>query len=191
MEEIEVVFTDINIEEIEDKLRKIGAEKVLDIFYKSMIFDYPDLRLDKEGAWIRLRDNGQKVKLAFKQRLGMNEGKGDGEDKGMKEIEFEVPNFKDVSNFMLSIGLAEKFYQEKKRIRWKKGDVIFDIDTWPKLNPYLEIESDSMEKIDNAIEELGLNKEDKKIINNFELYMKKGIDIRNYKKMSFDEWEKK
>ena len=44
-----------------------------------------------------------------------------------------------------------------------KGDIEFDIDTWPQLNPYLEIEAPSWGKIDEAIKMLGLNIKDKKI----------------------------
>ena len=190
-EEIEVVYTNIDIKEIEELLKKIKAEKIKDIFYKSVIFDYPDLRLNKKGAWIRLRDNGEKVKLAFKQRIGMGDGKSNSEDIGMKEVEFEVSNFEAVIDFMLNIGFIIKFQQEKKRIRWQKNDVFFDIDTWPKLNPYLEIESDNMEKIDKVISELGLDIEKKRIINNFEIYKENGIDILEYKKMTFDEFIKK
>lgn len=188
MEEIEVVYTDINIAEIEKKLAKIGAKKISDIFYKITVFDYPDLRLNSKGAWLRLRDDGKKVELTYKERQGMNKGKSHGEDKGMKEIEIEVSDFKKTIQLLLSLGVIEKFYQEKKRIRWQKGDVTFDIDIWPKLNPYLEIESDSMDKIDESIKELGLDISKKRIINNFMIYKENGIDILKYQRMGFDDW---
>lgn len=190
-EEIEVVYTDIDVGGLELKLKEIGAEKIKEIFYKSVVFDYPDLRLNEKGAWIRLRDNGEKIKLAYKERLGMNEGVGDGEDLGMKEVEFQVSDFQSAIDFMLSIGLSIKFQQEKKRIRWKKDGVVFDIDTWPRLNPCLEIEANNMQKIDGAILELGFDPEKKRIINNFEIYKEAGIDILKYKKITFDEFEEK
>ena len=187
MEEFEVVYTDINIEDFEKKLENIGAQKVDDIFYKIDVFDYPDYSLNSKGAWIRLRDDGKKVKLAYKERLGRGEGKNSNEDLGMKEVEFAVNDFEKAKEFMLSIGFIEKHYQEKKRIRWKKGDVTFDIDIYPKLNPYVEIESDSFEKVDEAILELGLDINKKRIINNWEIYKENGIDILKYKKVAFDE----
>lgn len=191
MEEKEVVFTDVNIQDIEYRLEKINAKKIKEIFYKIDVFDYPDYSLDKKGAWIRLRDDGDKIKLAYKQRLGINKGDSNGEDKGMKEIEFEVEDFQKTKDFLLTTGFIEKFYQEKKRIRWEKGDVTFDIDIWPMLNPYLEIESNNFEKIDAAIKELGLDINKKRIINNFEIYKENGINLLEYKKIGFEESIKK
>ena len=68
MEEIEVKFLDINPAAIQERLKNIGANKVGQYFYRRRVFDYPDLRLDKQGAWIRLRDEGDKITLTFKQR---------------------------------------------------------------------------------------------------------------------------
>jgi len=70
MEEIEVKFLNIDPDLIENRLKEVGAKKVFERFYKRKAFDYPDLRLDKAGAWIRLRDEGDKITLAFKQRIG-------------------------------------------------------------------------------------------------------------------------
>ena len=53
MEEIEVKFLTINQQEIENKLVKIGATKVFDRIFKRKVFDYPDLKLDNIGAYVR------------------------------------------------------------------------------------------------------------------------------------------
>ncbi len=168
-QEIEVCYTDIEVGDIENRLRKIGAEKVENILYKIAIFDYTDLRLEKDYSWVRLRSRGNKTTLTYKKRLGANKGVGKNEDLGMKEVEIVVSNFEQAKFLLLSIGLIVKLEQDKKRIRWQKDDVFFDIDFWPKLNPYLEIESDKMEKIDGAINELGLENSKKRIMNNWEI----------------------
>ncbi len=185
-EEIEVVYTGIDVEDIEQRLKKIGAKKVEDILYQIAIFDYPDLRLEKNYSWVRLRSRGNKTTLTYKQRQGIGKGGADNEDLGMKEVEIKVDDFEQSKQFLLSIGLIIKLEQDKKRIRWQKGDVVFDIDFWPMLDPYLEIESDNMEKIDQAISELELDLNKKRIINNWEIYKEAGINLGDYQVMTFD-----
>ena len=186
MEEIEVKFLDIDPRRMEAKLVRLGAKKVFDRVFKSKVFDYPDLRLNSAAAWIRLRDEGDKIKLAFKQRLGTKGDGGKSNDKGMIEHEVEVSNFETASNIFLAIGLIQKFYEEKRRIRYMLDDIELDIDYVPLLNPYLEIEASSWEKIDMAIKLLGLNTSDKKIFSTFQIYQLKGINMLDYHELTFN-----
>jgi len=185
-EEIEVKFLNIDVAVIEKKLHSLGANKVFEKLYKRKVFDYPDLRLDKTNAWVRLRDEGEKIMLSFKQRLGVSSGDGSSNDGSMKEIEIEVSDFNKMTSFLLEIGLIEKFYMENKRIRYILGDIEFDIDFWPQLEPYLEIEAPTWDKINEAIKILGLNPNDKKIFSTTQVYKLKGIDDKDYKEITFD-----
>ncbi|MBI2054812.1 MAG: CYTH domain-containing protein [Candidatus Sungbacteria bacterium] len=187
MEEIEVKFLNIKKEEIERKLKSIGASKVGDFFYRRQVFDYPDFRLDKEAAWIRLRDEGNRITLGFKQRIGRQEDGLRGDDAGMHEIEFEVSNFDLTAEFLYKLGLVNKFYFENRRVRYMKDGVEFDIDEWPLLEPYLEIEAPSWGKVDEAINWLGLKKEDLKKFSTTQVYALKGINDKDYTKLTFDE----
>ena len=189
MEEIEVKFLNINKEEIEKKLLVLGAVKVGDFFYRRSVFDYADLRLDKEGAWVRLRDEGDKVMLSFKQRLGMQGNSGN--DDGMYESETEVGNFDATADILRKIGLTDKFYFENKRTRYVLDGVEFDIDEWPLLSPYLEIEAKSWNDIDKAVALLGFNKEDAKKFSTTQIYALEGINDKDYQIMTFDKQIKK
>lgn len=91
MEEIEVKYLDINLKEIQNKLIEIGAKKISEFILRQKVYDYPDLRLNKTGAWVRLREEGGKVTLAYKRRLGIKDGIQN--DDGMEEIETEVGSF--------------------------------------------------------------------------------------------------
>ncbi len=184
-EEIEVVFLEIDKDKIEAKLAEIGAKKVGDIFYRHTSFDYPDYRLDKDNSWIRLRDEGDKVILAFKKRLGVTSQDGSTNDEGMEEIEIVVDSYENCSIFLKKIGLIEKHEAEKKRVRWEKGETEFDIDTWPEIPTILEIESDSWENIAKAEEELGLDPKDQKIFSVNQIYRLYGKDVNDYLKISF------
>ncbi len=191
MEEIEIKFLNINPDLLEKKLKEIGAKRVFEKLYKRRVFDYPDLRLHDIGAWVRLRNEGDKIMLAFKQRIGIDGHDGIVNDKSMQEIEIQVSDFGKTAEFLRKIGLEEKFYEENKRIRYILGDIEFDIDFWPRLEPYLEIETSSWEKIDYAIKLLGLNPEEKKIFSTYQIYQLKGIDENDYKEITFDRMIKK
>ena len=191
MEEIEVKFLNINPDLIEKKLREIGAKKIFDKIYRRKVFDYPDLRLNNKGAWVRLRDGKDKITLTFKQRIGIKTHNGTVNDKSMEEIEVEVDDFNKTEEILSSIGLKEKFYEENRRIRYLLDDIEFDIDFWPQLEPYLEIEAVSWKEIDRAIKLLGLKEKDKKIFSTYQVYQLKGIDENNYKEITFEKMIKK
>ncbi|KKU05848.1 MAG: Adenylate cyclase, class 2 (Thermophilic) [Parcubacteria group bacterium GW2011_GWA2_45_30] len=191
MEEIEVKFLNIDPEAIQKKFADIGAKKSGEYFYRRRVFDYPDWRLDKQGAWLRLRDEGDRITLSFKQRLGIKSHDGSESDDGMEEVEIIVDDFDKTALLLVRIGFVEKHYAENKRIRWVKDEVEFDIDTFPELEPYLEIEARSWEKIDEAILWLDLNPADKKIFSANQIYALKGINVADYARITFDGMLKK
>lgn len=191
MEEIEVKFLNINPEIIEKKLVKLGAKKDFDRIFRRRVFDYPDLRLDKMGAWIRLRDEGDKITLTFKQRVGMQGHDGKTNDRTMEEIEVMVNDFEKTAELLTKIGFKEKFYEENRRIKYHFGSVEFAIDFWPALEPYLEIEGSSWEAVDKAIGSLGLDPEQKRIFSTFQIYQLKGINENDYQEITFEKMLKK
>lgn len=186
MEEIEVKFLDIDPGRIQDKLRKIGATKVGEYFYRRRVFDYPDWRLDKAASWLRLRDEGDRITLSFKKRVGADAHDGTTNDTGMEEIEIEVNDFDRTAELILGLGFIEKHYAENKRTRWVKDTVEFDIDTYPELEPYLEIEASTWEQIDRAMKQLGLNAADKRVFSANQVYALKGIEVKEYTRLAFD-----
>ncbi|MCB9809025.1 CYTH domain-containing protein [Candidatus Nomurabacteria bacterium] len=189
-QEIEYTFTNIEPKILEQQLIDLGAEKQFDMVFESVVFDYPDFRLNEKSAWVRLRKEGEKIMLAYKERLGVH-GNENAHHDGTKEIEFGVTDFEAAIEFMKSLGLIIKYHQEKRRIRYTKDGVEFDIDFWPYIDPILEIESDSEEKIDEAAAALGFEPEDKKSVNSFFLYKEAGIDLLEYEKITFSELKKR
>lgn len=189
MEEIEVKFLNIDREKIEKNLVAVGATKIFDRLLKRKVFDYPDLRLDDVGAYIRLRDEEDKITLAYKRRIGMAEDGSN--DEGMEEVEVNVSNFDDTAAILEKIGLTEKLNEEQRRIRYSLGSINFDIDIWPLLIPYLEIEAKSWTQVNSAIKLLGLNPKDGKIFTTMQVYELENIDELGYKKLTFKEQIKK
>ncbi|MDA3839569.1 MAG: CYTH domain-containing protein [Patescibacteria group bacterium] len=176
MKEFETRILNINKEEIINKLKKSGAEEIhSEALQKRYIFDYPSQSLREKNAWVRLREVNNIIELSYKQR-------GDEND---IEHTVLVDNLEETINFLTSIGLVLENYQENKRAKYKYGKTFFDIDTWPKLNPYIEIESDSNENVDKGLALLGYERKDTSDIVGEKLYASIGIDLKKIKELKF------
>jgi len=190
MREIELKFLDVDVAALESSLTDIGAKRTKEFFYQVRIFDFPGLSLAREKhAWVRLRDDGEEATLSYKARIGVKEG-GGLNDEGMEEVEVVVSDFEHATLILKSIGMIQKFHQEKKRTRWVKGDIEYDIDTWPLLPTFLEIEGTSEEAVTVAACELGLDPGDAKICSAGEIYKVYGLDDHDYEVLTFSEQRK-
>ncbi len=106
--EYEAKFIDIDKDEMRKKLREVGAELVRPEFLqKDSIFHLPgDLR--QEGAWLRVRDEGDKITLSLKKAEG-------DEIHHQKELSVVVNDFDTAVKILESIGCDIRMYQETKR----------------------------------------------------------------------------
>ncbi len=151
--EIEAKFINIDKAQIITKLEELDAVKVFDErLLRRCVYNLP---IKKEGAWARVRDEVDKVTMTYKR---VNSQSLD----GVEEVELIVDSFDNAREFLKSIGLIEKAYQETKRLRYlsKSENVEFDIDTWPGLQPWVEIEADSEEKVKKYAAKLGFRWDD-------------------------------
>ncbi len=192
MEECEVKFLNIDPVALEASLLARRATKQFDRVYRRTVYDYPDRRLDRQGAWIRVRDEGYRVTLTYKQRVGMKGGlSGAQNDDSMQEIEVTVNDYGATCEFLETLGLTVKFYQENRRVRFMLDEATCDIDRWPKLSPYLEIEGPSWKSVDAAIATLGLDPSHKKIFSANQIYRLAGIEPNDYLEMTFGRMTKR
>lgn len=191
MEEIEAKFLEVDIESLEKNLFDIGAKRIGDTLSQITCFDYPNYSLKDKNAWIRLRTEFGKTTLAYKERINVSSQDASSPDGGMKEIEIEVSDFEKTKELLFAIGMIEKFSEERKRIRWERGSIEFDIDTWPLTPPYLEIEGTSWEEIQKVSEELGLNYNDHLRCSAHNVFIKYGFDEHDYSIFTFDKQVKK
>jgi adenylate cyclase class 2 len=135
--EYEVKILDVDVEEIKKKLEGIGAEKYLEREMRRYVYDIDPA---DQSRWIRLRDNGEKITLTIKKIENDNID-------GTKEIEVKVDDF-DKTNLLLNeLGFFHKAYQENRRISYRLDGVKIEIDFWPKIPPYVEVEGASEEEI--------------------------------------------
>lgn len=147
MVEYEARVLEINQEKLEEKLKALGAEKVADFEYKRRVYDFNPR---SDGKWIRLRTDGRKTTLTIK------EIKSTAID-GTIENEIEVSDFDGTDEILNKLGYNAHTYQENRRTRWKLDGVEIDIDTWPYIPTYVEIEGHSTVEVEDMIKKLELD----------------------------------
>lgn len=148
--EIEAKWLNINPDEMRAKLKNIGAVLVEpERLMTRRNFDFPDGRLAKIRGWVRLRDENDKITLSYKQM-------DDRTVHGTKEVNLIVNDIDSTCNFLEALGLQQKSYQETKRESWKLDGAEVEIDTWPWIPSFVEIETDSEEKLFDIADRLDL-----------------------------------
>lgn len=189
MEEFEIKFLEVDVPELEKKLVKIGAKKVDEYDYTRVLMDYPDGRMKGVHSWIRLRTDGKETTLTYKQRLGVKSN--DSSDDGMKEIEIVVESYDNTLELLKAIGLVIIREEKNKRLRYEREDVVFDIDSWPFIPTYIEIESTTLTKAKEAARELDFNPEAGIVGTAGMVYKKYGFDKDEYSHITFEGMIKK
>ena len=166
--EYEIRVLEVDIEEIVTKLETLGATKVGDWEQKRYVYDFIPKR---ENQWIRLRTNGKKTTLTYKNV------EKDSVD-GTKELEIEVDDFEKTNEMLEVLGYKSKGYQENKRIRYMLNDVEIDIDSWPKIPTYMEIEGKDEKEVNETLKLLNVPEEKVTALNCEDIYKKVyNIDI--------------
>lgn len=149
--EVEAKFLDIKPEQLREKLKSNGGTLVQpEVLMRRKIFDYADMRLEKIGAWIRIRDEGNKITMSYKRLV-------DRSFQGTKEIVFNVDNFEAATDFLLATGLDCRSYQETKRETWQLDGCEVTLDTWPWIPTFAELEAETEAEVEAAAAKLGFD----------------------------------
>ena len=104
----------------------------------------------------------------------------------MQETQIEVSSFEETNELLEKLGFSYRSYQEKKREKYIIKEHEIDIDTWPGLSPFMEIEGKNREDIENILNMLGYSFKDTISCTVDEIYQKIGIDINNMKELKFE-----
>jgi len=149
--EYEATYTNIDKDEVRGRLKKAGAELAKpEVLQKRVVFHFPEGHA-RQGAWARVRDEGDKITMSIKQTV---EG---GKIDEQFETCFNVSDFNEAVKFLEFLGCRQKAYQETKRELWMLDDVEVTIDEWPFLEPFVEIEGPSEESVKKASDKLSFD----------------------------------
>ncbi|GLL07242.1 class IV adenylate cyclase [Dactylosporangium matsuzakiense] len=174
--EFEAKVLDINPAKMAELIRSKGGEATGGpTLQRRYVYDIDP---NDQSKWIRLRDNGTTTTLAVKQIAH------DGID-GTYEVEVTV-NDLDATNEVLGfLGFHPKSYQENRRTSFVLEGAQLEIDEWPMIPPYLEIEASSPEEVRRIAAVLGYDEQDLTSENTTKVYKRYGIELSEHKIVSF------
>ena len=133
--------------------------------------------------WIRLRQDGEIVEITIKY---IYSNKANYNIDEVKEIEIKTDNFEMANKLIEEMGYYRKKLAEKKRDSYSYQGMDIEIDEWPLLEPYIEIEGSNIDKIYELANLLGYSKEQTRVMNTEDVYLEKGIDLSKYEEMTFN-----
>jgi len=181
--EIECRFLEIDKEALIAKLRALGATDEGETMLSETIIYDPELKWRDGQRFIRLRTSGGTTKLTYKEHRAHTAD-------GTYELEVDVSDHAKAELIFEKIGLVPFRHQEKKRHVFHLGDATFDIDTWPRIPPYVEIEAPSEAALKKAAQAVGFDWKDADVHNaRWVIENKYGIPVGKLRWFTFDRYE--
>ncbi|OGW26265.1 MAG: hypothetical protein A2X59_06925 [Nitrospirae bacterium GWC2_42_7] len=158
MREIEVKILEINRDDIEKKLVSFGAKKIFEGEMHALYYDSGDGSIRKNKDTLRIRKEGSRAVLAFKNHV---ENK---EVKIREENEVEISDFNTMQKILGFMGFSVWLEMKKRRITYEYDGLHFEIDKYhgeyEYIPEFMEIEGMDIEKVYKYAEILGFIKED-------------------------------
>jgi adenylate cyclase class 2 len=178
--EYEAKFLDIDKDEVRTRLKVAGAILERAEFpQRRWVFDLPEYN---KHNFARVRDEGGIFTMTVKRFTGA-------EVDHPEETEVVVDSFDNAVDILTVIGCIPRSYQENRRELWVLGDAKITIDSWPFLQPFVEIEGPSEEIVRDASIKTGFDWSKALFCGVSKLYkMKYGgeVNIREMPKLTFD-----
>lgn len=159
MNEIEVKILGIDPDAVARTLIGLGAIQLFDGIVKCHHFDHGDGEIRTKGSLFRLRrwepaegtDFEGKLEICYKGPKTVVDG-----CKVREEIETTVGDADRFELMVARLGYCVTMNNEKRRRSFEWNGVHVDIDEYPQVPAYMEIEGPHRVAIDGALERLGL-----------------------------------
>ncbi|MFF0345883.1 class IV adenylate cyclase [Kribbella sp. NPDC004875] len=165
--EFEAKVLGIDLNTVAGKILGLGGRQVADGVSRRYVYD---IATGDGSRWIRLRDTGGEVTLTVKEIAH------DGID-GTTETEVVVSDFAITNELLAKLGYTPKAYQENRRTSFLFHDARLELDRWPRIPPYLEIEGRSRDHVVEVAALLGFGEHELTGENTTKVYARYGIDL--------------
>ena len=174
--EFEIRILEVDVDKVMHTLESMGATKVGEYFQRRYVYD---LVPDSSDKFVRIRDNGEKVTITYKDKTIRTIS-------GTKELELEISDFDKANELLNLIGFNNGHYVENKRITYELEDAEFDIDTYPDIPTYMEIEGKNIEEVENILKLLNIDSSKVSALNCEDIYKEiYHINIEDIKDLKF------
>ncbi len=152
MHEIETKVLEVDVEEIKQKLKLLGAKETQNTRLFVDWYCLKGTKQDEHTWYLRIRTTSDgKSEISYKSLPKIT-----GNTRHSDEINVNVNNAILTGKILESIGLENYAHQEKDRTSFVFKDWNFDLDQYPGMPAYLEIEGKSHEHVQEAIKLLNL-----------------------------------
>lgn len=178
--ELTLIEKQFDLDSVEEILEKSISE-IVNFLENSIVEKSFEKFKINENKWLRLRQSNDKVMLTSKHILEKNKTNF----QNVVETEIEVSSLKETNLLLESLGLAKRSYQEKIRYSYKYKSAEIEIDLWPLLKPYVEIECDDENIINEIVELLGVSDKEIVSLNTEQLYKRINIDVHSMSELKF------
>jgi adenylate cyclase class 2 len=152
MHEIETKVLEVDLDEIKKKLIGLGAKEVKNTRLTVDWYCTPEAKEGNHPWYLRVRKTSDgKSEITWKSLA-----KHVGNTRQSQEINIDVSDFDKSKSLLEAIGFVHYAHQEKDRTTFTYKDWNFDLDKYPNMPAYLEIEGQSEEHVKEAIKILVL-----------------------------------
>lgn len=178
---LSVIYREMHVSDFEELLTKNGLE-IKKILLSSKTFqERIKSLLINPNKWVRLRQSNDKVELTVKHVYEKNSSPV----QKVKEMEITVSDLAEANLILESMGIIRRNYQEKIRHSYTYKNAEIEIDEWPLIEPYIEIECEDSNVIEEIIDKLGYTEKEIVSLNTEQLYKRKGIAILEIPDLKF------
>ena len=153
--EIEAKLKVDSLKPIEEKLKSLGAEFVVEQLQSDEHFDDAQSTLKNGDRCLRLRR--QQVGGKTKYILTYKGAKEKSNFKKRQEIEVEITNAESMEQLLSALGYERKLCVKKKRRLWRLGGCEVALDELALLGCFVEIEGPDVQKIADVQNKIGLS----------------------------------
>ncbi|WP_304452100.1 class IV adenylate cyclase [Nocardiopsis sp. YSL2] len=173
--EYEAKVLDIDVDQVARRILDKGGADLGEVLQRRYVYD---IEPGDVSRWLRLRDTGRQVTLTVKEIDSDAIG-------GTRETETEVGDFETANALLGKLGYAPKAYQENRRHSFTLDGAQLEIDSWPRIPAYLEIEADSHAEVVRVAALLGYDRADLTGENTTKVYHRYGIDLSTIADLRF------
>lgn len=164
--EHEIKVLNVDVKGLQEKLETLGAKQVFNSERTITYFDYPTSQFKTDKVDFKLTEEDS-IKLSYTSHT----------ENGKETIKLRVSRKQEAVDLLAKLNLFPITEVVSHRTSYEWEGVDFDIDEFPQIPPFLEIDlEDSKENINSILEKLDLSENQKGEFSTPEIYKLYNLD---------------